>query len=415
MARLIFTGLSPNAERNDVLLALRLLVTPRSWVRGGAAASLERSFRDWLPAMHAYAFESGRTALTAILSTLHLSHDDEVLLQAFTCVAVPNAVLWAGGRPVYVDVDEATYNMSPDDLERKVTPSCKAIIIQHTFGTPADLDRLLAIAKRHGLFVIEDCAHALGGEVAGKRVGTFGDAGFYSFGRDKVISSVFGGMVVTSRDDTGQALQRIHAASPNPGRGWVVQQLVHPIVIAVGKATYGIGVGKIIIEAAKRLRLISKAVYPAEKRGERPWFTGKRLANALAILAAHQFGKLDRFNAHRRKIAGIYADALTGGRGVAIGLPHAPPNGRPVFLRYTIRTPKATQVRSAARQDGIYLGDWYDVPIAPPGVDDARIGYRPGSCPVAERLAQESVNLPTDIHITEQDARRVVASVLEHV
>lgn len=423
----VFTGLAPNTERDDVLLALGLLVRPWLWLEGRSVEQLEKTFREWLPVKHAFAFESGRTGLFSILTTLGLERDDEVLLQAYTCVAVPNAVLWAGARPVYVDVEATTFNMSPDDLERKITPKSKALIIQHTFGNPADLDRLTVIAQRHGLFVIEDCAHALGSVPrcarddktfgAERRLGTFGDAAFFSFGRDKVISSVFGGLVTTRRDDTAELLRRLQASYPLPGRGWTAQQIAHPIITSLAKATYGIaGLGKLIIATAKRLRLISKAVTRGERRGERPSFTGHRLPNALAALALHQFEKLERFNGHRRMIAEAYRQefsrASAHGTDHAVGLPTETPGSRHVFLRYTVRTAKAAQIRRAAKQEGILLGDWYDVPIAPPGVDNDSVLYRSGSCPMAERLARESLNLPTDIHITEDDARRIASLVI---
>src|SRR3989338_3362218 len=420
MARMISPGLSPNVERDDVSLALRLLVAPWAWVHGTASTDLERTVCAWLPAAHAFAFEIGRTALTAILSTLGLQSDDEVLLQAYTCVAVPNAFLWSGARPVYVDVEEQSFNMSPDDLERKITPKSKALIIQHTFGNPADVDHLSAIAKRHGLFVIEDCAHALGSESEGKRVGTFGDAAFFSFGRDKIISSVFGGLATTSRDDTAESLRRLQSEFPLPGRGWVARQLSHPVILSVAKATYdAMGFGKLILEASKRLHVISKAVTPLEKRGERPSFTGKRMPNALARLALHQFSKLERFNDHRLMIAGVYdrelSSVATSGPGRPVIAPASSPGVRHVFLRYTVRTPHAEKIRRALKQEGILLGDWYDVPIAPPGVRQDLVFYRPGSCPVAERLATESLNLPTDIHITEADARRIAERFLATV
>ena len=120
-----------------------------------------------------------------------IGEGDEVLVQAFTCVAVPNSVLWAQATPVYADID-ATLNIDPIDVEKKITNRTKAIIVQHTFGIPADMDALVALAKKHNILLIEDCAHSLGATYKGKKVGTFGDAAFFSFGRDKVVSSVFG-------------------------------------------------------------------------------------------------------------------------------------------------------------------------------------------------------------------------------
>src|SRR5581483_4013141 len=113
--------------------------------------------------------------------------------QAFTCVAVPNSVLWTGAKAIYADIDE-TGNLDPKDLEKKITKKTKAVIIQHTFGIAANMDAIQKVLKGKKIILIEDCAHALGASYKGKKLGTFGEFAFFSFGRDKVISSVFGGM-----------------------------------------------------------------------------------------------------------------------------------------------------------------------------------------------------------------------------
>ena len=118
-------------------------------------------------------------------------------MQAFTCNAVPNPVLWAGLKPVYVDCDEKTFNIDKEDLKKKITPRSRVLIVQHTFGLPADMDAISEICRKNNLILIEDCAHSLGAEYKNKKVGTFGKAAFFSFSRDKVISSVYGGMAVT--------------------------------------------------------------------------------------------------------------------------------------------------------------------------------------------------------------------------
>lgn len=406
MPKPIFTSLAPNTEADDVWLALRMLLKPWKFIKGGARKELEQKFRGWLGVQYAYAFESGRSCLYAILSSLELQPNDEVLIQAYTCVAVPNAVLWAGAKPVYVDIEEDTFNMSPSDLGKKITPHSKVLIIQHTFGLPADIENLLALAKKHSLFVIEDCAHALGAEYHWKKVGTFGNAAFFSFGRDKVISSVFGGMAVTNDEKIATRIQQFHENCKCPSRLWIFQQILHPIITSAVKITYNFGgIGKIILWLARHLHIISKAVYGVEKKGEKPAFVSRKMPNAIAKLALHQFAKLDRFNAHRQGVAKIYRHGvqLSG-----LKLPSETEGTRHIFLRYTIRLANAAELLVKAKKEKIFWGDWYRQAIAPEGVYYAKISYDPKFCPIAERSAGESLNLPTDIHIGEEEALRII-------
>lgn len=406
MSKPIFISLAPNTEVDDLWLALKLLT--QLWKRriGESRALLENTFRKWLGTNYAFAFESGRSALFAILSCLDLRPEDEVLLQAYTCVAVPNAMLWAGVKPVYVDIEEDTFNISPHDLEKKISPRSKVLIIQHTFGLPADIENLLALAKKHNLFVIEDCAHALGSEYHEKKVGTFGNAAFFSFGRDKVISSVFGGMAVTNDEKFAVRLSRFHENCKSPSRLWIFQQILHPIVTSIVKITYNLGnTGKIILWLARHLHIISKAVYGVEKKGGKPKFVPGKMPNALAKLAMHQFAKLDKFNVHRRELAKIYGQGL---QSSGLKLPFETEGMRHIFLRYTIRSVKVAELLAKAKKEKIFLGDWYSKAIAPKGVDYSKIGYNPKFCPVAERIASESLNLPTDIHVGQEEALRIV-------
>ena len=170
---------------------------------------MEKEFKKYLGVKYAISFNSGRSAFLAILNSLELKNDDEILLQAFTCNAVPNPIIWAGLKPVYVDCDEKTFNIDIEDLKRKITQKSKVVIVQHTFGLPAEMDEILEICQKNNLILIEDCAHSLGAEYKGKKVGTFGKAAFFSFSRDKVISSVYGGMVATNDDEFGEKNKRI--------------------------------------------------------------------------------------------------------------------------------------------------------------------------------------------------------------
>lgn len=410
MPKVITTSLSPNVEADDIQLARSLLAAPSRWIEGSAVANFEREFASWLGVAHAWAFDSGRTSLLSLLRAFGVGAGDEVLLQAYTCVAVPDPVLWAGATPVYVDVDPATLNMSADDLEKKITPAAKAVIVQHTFGIPADLERILAVAQKHHLIVIEDCAHAMGARHAGQLVGTFGDGAFFSFGRDKVLSSVFGGMAVVRDEGIVSKLQKIVDALPLPSKPWVRRQLMHPLWFAMVKGLYGRGpLGKALAVLGRRARIFSPAVYPQEKKGKQPAEIGARMPNAMAELARHQFAKLQRFNDHRREIAMIYHAALEGVKG--IDRPVWRSEDDPIFLRYTIQSDQAGSIFAAALQANIHLGDWYRSPIAPHGVDKHAVKYTAGSCPSAERAATRSVNLPTHIGISSQDAEMVLKVV----
>ena len=403
---MIFTSLSPNAETDDIVLAIKTFFSPRKWVTGSAAVSLENAFKNWLPIKHAFAFSCGRSCLLAILSSLNLNKEDEVLLQAYTCVAVPDPVIWAGVTPVYVDCEEQTFTMSPADLTRKITARSKVLIIQHTFGHPAEMDALLKLAKKHKLFVIEDCAHAMGARYKGKLVGSFGDAGFFSFGRDKVLSSIFGGVAVTNNSLLALKISRYQQSLPYPSRYWILKQLRHLPMTAVAKPMYEMfSFGKALLWLAYRLTLLSKAVEELEKQGRKPSFIDKKMPNALALLAFHQFQKLERFNAHRRKITKIYNRELENSELV---LPIEKKNIKPIYLRYTVRSNMATRIIREARQNHIELGDWYQTPVAPAGVNVRKVGYKPGSCPVAEKLCRQSINLPTHIHISENDAQTII-------
>jgi len=195
MKRPIAISLSPNTEKDDVILAIKLFFSPIRWFNFRETEKLEIEFAARFGNKYqALAVNSGRSALYLILSALGIKDFDEVAIQALTCVAVPNSVLWLKAKPLYIDVDD-TFNLSPKDLSEKIGEKTKAIIVQHTFGVAAEMHSILKIARKRKIPIIEDCALALGGKYDNKLLGTLGDISFFSFGRDKVISSVFGGEI----------------------------------------------------------------------------------------------------------------------------------------------------------------------------------------------------------------------------
>ena len=401
----ISISLSPNTEPDDVWLAFGLLFQPWRWKRGEAIQELEQEFAKLLGAKHTSAFNSGRSALLAILDSLGLEKGSEVLLQAFTCNAVPNPVMWAGLKPVYVDCREDDFNMDAEDLERKITSKSRAVIVQHTFGLPADMDRVMEVCKKHNLILIEDCAHALGVRYKGKLVGTFGRAAFFSFSRDKVISSVYGGMAITNDEKLAQKMRAFQNTIGYPALPWIKQQLLHPVAMNwTILPTYRI-LGKYVLVFSQWLHILSKAVHWKEKRGLKPGYFPARMPNALAILALHQFKKLERFNKHRKGIARRYYGELVG---TSFELPKSFEDRGNIFLRFAVKHPRAHEIIKKAWVNNLLIGDWYTSPLAPQDTQLDKFSYQKGSCPKAENLAQITLNLPTHINIGEKEANRVI-------
>lgn len=346
---MISCSLSPNTEADDVFLAFRLLFTPWKWKRGAAILRVESR-------LGGVSFNSGRAALFAILQSFGIGRGDEVIVQAFTCVAVPDAISWVGAAPVFADIDE-TYCMDPADFEKKITKKTKAIIVQHTFGISAQMEKISIIAKKHNIKVIEDFAHTMSLPLKG-------DAGFYSFGRDKVISSIFGGLAIGPVKSFQKTLEY-------PSYFWIFQQLLHPVAFAIILPTYSIGIGKIVLVILQKLHLLS---FPQIHEV-------KKYPNALAILLLHQLKKLDKYTRQREEASVVYGKKYP-------------------YLRFPLRVDDPAKTIARAKKHGILLGNWYHNVVDPlPGTYDI------DSCPRAQEAAKHIINLPTRISV--KDARYV--------
>jgi len=405
----ISISLSPNIEKDDILLTLKVIFCPWKWKKGGASWKIEKKFKKYLKAKRAISFNSGRSAFLAILDSLNFKKNSEILVQAFTCNAAINPIIWAGLKPIYVDCDEKTFNINVDDLKNKISSQTKAIMVQHTFGLPADMDRVLEICKQNNLILIEDCAHSLGVKYKNKKVGTFGRVAFFSFSRDKVISSVYGGMAVTNDEKLAEKIRSFQQKINYPSRAWILQQLLHPILInLLILPTYKF-FGKYLLVLFQRLHILSKAVHWKEKRGKMPKYFPKRLPSALACLALNQFKKLDKFQQHRQKIANFYFEKL---KNTNFELPKIPGNYNPSFLRFTVKHPNAHQIIKKAWQKNLLIGDWYTNPVAPDDTKLNKLQYKLGSCPKAEKLAKQTLNLPTHINISKKEAQKIVDFLL---
>lgn len=320
--------------------------------------------KEWEIPKNMTLFASGRVAEYFLLRALGIGTGDEVIIQAFTCVAVPNSIIWVGAKPVYVDIDESL-NMDPKKLEKLITKKTKAVIFQSTFGNPGRIEEIREICRKRQVIFIEDGAHS------GKII--YG-LGFLSFGRDKAVSGLYGGGAVVAK-------QKILV--PNlPSKNY---SLFYPLIIFFILNTYSFfNLGKILHKLLKNF--LPKVLTPVEKQGEKP----KNFYQPPPIILTKDFTK------HRREMADFYQKNLPGIYGP---------------LRYSILVDNPDGLRRFAAKQNIFLGDWYDQVVAPKGVNLEKVGYKIGSCPKAEEVCQKIVNLPTNPNMGLDEAKKVVEIV----
>jgi perosamine synthetase len=389
----------------DCVAALGHLLLPQLLVCGTAVVAYEQAFADAIGVEYALSFGSGRVALYGLLRAMGVGPGDEVLLQLPTHVVVPNAVRYTGARPVYVDCRPDTYAMDLELAEQRITSRTRVLLVQHTFGIPVDLDAALALADRHGLVVIEDCAHALGASYDGRPVGSFGRAAFFST-EEKTITSAMGGVAVTGDPELARRMRAFQARCQLPRRSLVARYLLKLVVFhvitrpSIHRSTRG-------LYRFFRSRYIAPgATSPQEARGERPARYEQRLSNGQAAVALRQLRRLDADVARRAAVSADYARGL-GERGFDV--PAAPAGARPAFARYPVCVDDPARARRAAAVRAV-LGQWLSEPIdgaAPPATED----YEPGSCPCAERIARHLVNLPTHAGVRPDDAQAIVEAL----
>ena len=408
---MIFTGFSPNLTGRDALKALGYLVLLWKWGNmacGKNACKVEKRMEKYFRVKHTLTFDSGRTALYYALKALDVSEGDEVLVQAYTCVVVANSIVWTGAKPVYVDIGD-DFNMDTSDLEKKITTKAKAIIVQHTYGIPADLNGIREIAKKHGLKIIEDCAHSFGAKYNGKLTGTIGDIGMFSFGSDKILSCVRGGALITNDASAGAKLKEYQDGLKPLARKFIVQHLAHYPIFYLGKLLYGIWIGKIILGISKKLGLMNKIITKNEKVGKRDELFACALPNALADILLNQLDEVEQVNARRREIAKLYGDEISAKALKPLG--DSEIGNDAVVLRYPILVNDQIGLMKYAKRHKILLGDWYDSVIAPRDIRMENTGYNLGSCPRAESLAKKIVNLPVGRHIGKREAKKVIKAI----
>ena len=422
----------------------------------------ERAFAEQLGAgARAFAFWKGRAALEAILRAFGLSEGDEVIIPGFTCVVVPDAVRRVGAVPIFADIGEEGYNADGPRVEALVTPRTKAIVAQHTFGIPADLDFLAALCERRALVLIEDSCHALGAYYHGTHVGLVGHAGFFSSQWSKPYTTGLGGMAVTARKDVAEKLEAVHRQCKPPSRAalnklWVqfmvYSRLYSPQLYWTAQAT---------IRALSKVGLFVGSSSTAELTGEIPEDHDWLMGPSQQKWGLKELAKQDDVFEHRKTIAALYDRALIArvgrasqkakGKSQRSKCPEAESatneryetsttesynvakttilhacsteQGRPaltrpegsMLLRYPVRVSNKLELLDKAKQARVELGSWFESPLHPLPLSELhRLGYRVGQCPNAERAARETVNLPLHQQITPKEAERVLEFFLRN-
>ncbi|MFA5178392.1 MAG: aminotransferase class V-fold PLP-dependent enzyme [Candidatus Paceibacterota bacterium] len=409
MRKIISISLSPNTEKDDVFLAMRLIFQPWKWKQGPITEILEKIFQEKMGLGQCFSFNSGRSCLLAAFSAMGIGEGDEIIAQSFTCNAVINPILKFKAKPVYVDIGP-NLNMDLNKIEEKITPKTKAIIAQHTFGWPAEIEEIKKICEKHKLILIEDCAHALGAKRNGKFCGSFGDISFFSFGRDKIISSVYGGMLCANNKELASKVSDFYHQINYPKNSWIIQQILHPILTnLLILPFYGIIIGKIFMAFFVNLNILSKSVTKNENQGILPEYFPYRLPNALASMALNQFEKLDKFNTHRRKIAMFYNKELEAEPDYKIVFSNLENNDYPIYLKYPLLTKNSKNIMEKMKKNNIYLNDgWRDSAIMPPMTNLEKMIYLAGSCSLSESIVKEIIYLPTHINISLAQAKKIV-------
>lgn len=406
----------PNIFFDDWVLTLKVLFQPWLWKRGKAEKTLTIEIEKILGGQ-VFLFTSGRGALWAILKSYGIGKDDEVIIQAFTCVAVIDPILAVGASPVYIDIND-NYNLDTGDLKRKITAKTKAIIVQHTFGIPAEIKEIVKIAHEKKILVIEDLAHVFGNEYQGQQLGTFADACFLSFGRTKVISSMFGGAAVINDmmiQRYGKKKIEVKNKVEYPSNRWLLKQLFHQIIFFLLKPIYNfLGIGKGILLIMSRLKITSREVEQKEKQGEMVDELTRKMPNGLCLLALHQLQKLDCFLNKRKEISQFYQENLDKNK-------FKFPLVKTAYLRLPVELKQChngflqnkKELLQKCKKQGIYLGDWYSQPVAPKKVNLNKIGYKQGCCPKAEEKNKVIINLPTNPTLSISQIKRITEAVNE--
>ena len=350
------------AIKDEIISAITGVLDSGQFVLGRAVAHFEERFAHSCGASYGIAVNSGTSALHLALLAGGIGPGDEVITVPCTFVATVAAIHYSGARPVFVDVDPVTYTMDPSGIEAAITPRTKAIMPVHLYGNPADMDPILEIARRHNLLVIEDAAQAHGAEYRGRRCGSIGDLGCFSFYPGKNLGAYGEGGLVTTSDP----------------------------------------------EFTRKIRMLRD--WGAEKKYEHVLKGyNYRMDGVQGAILGVKFQYLEQWTEARRAHARSYGELL---KDTQIVLPSPTPGARHVYHLFAILTDRRGALIEALASRGIQTGIHYPYPVhLLPAYSD--LGYKAGDFPVAEKVASQELSLPMFPELTAAQIEVVASAVTE--
>lgn len=381
-----------------------LLFKRKDIVNGKYIKQFEDEFAKCVGTKYAFSFGAGRMAFYAILKAMNIKEGDEVILPGYTCVVVPNAVIYCGAKPVYVDINPDTFVIDINKIEEKVTNRTKAILAQHMFSSFCDMDAISKIAEKYNLKVIEDCAHALGADYDGKKAGNFGDAAFFTMEVSKIITTWMGGVAVTNDELLSEKLRKIQRDAEfldEKTTTKLVSQIVIYYILTHPSICF---VGKYLLIVLSKLNFLVQNITPEEENTKMPKQYPVRLSNIQAKIGLNQLRNIDANLEHRGKIAEIYKNTLK-----ELGLKiNETEKYNPAYIRYAFLSKDRESLKESFRNNQVDLGEWFNSVLHPVHSSFERWCYEKGTCPIGEFAAEHSVNLPTHLHVKEKDVNRIV-------
>jgi perosamine synthetase len=339
--------------------------------QGPRVEEFERRFASYCGVAHAVALSSGTAALHAALHAAGIAPGDEVITTPFTFVATAAAVLMRGAVPVFADIDPETFNLDPERVRAALTDGTKAVIAVHLYGLPCPMDELTSLARDRGLVLIEDACQAHGSEYRGRKVGSLGDLGCFSFYATKNMTCGEGGMITTDDGEAARRVRRFRFHGQEPGERYAYRELGY----------------------------------------------NYRLTDLAAAMGIRQLEKLPAMNEARRRNALLYNRLLRDVPGIYTPFVHAD-GVHHVFHQYTLRVKEEEfglnrdDLSLVLSRAGIETGIHYPVPLhlTPPF---KQLGYRPGDLPHAERASREVLSLPVGPHVCEAEVAYVARCIRE--
>jgi len=348
----------------EINAAIQGVLDRSDYILGDEVRLFEDDFAKYIGAAHALSVGSGLDALELALRAYGIGPGDEVITAANTFIATVLAIIAVGAKPVLAEMDPATYNIAPAAIEAAITPRTRGIMPVHLYGQPADMEPILAIAKKHNLLVIEDAAQAHGAKYAGKRVGAWGHAAAFSFYPGKNLGAYGDGGIITTNDAA-------------------------------------------IAEKLRYLRNYGQKVkYEHVIAG-----TNSRLDTIQAAILRVKLRHLDRWNALRNEHAAAYSAALADG---PFALPKIAANRDHIFHLYVVQIENRPAIQELLNQRGIATGIHYPIPIH---LQEAcrDLGYRRGDFPLTEQASARILSLPMFPELTAQQRESVVDALLQSV